>query len=580
MALLAVALGCAAVFAASGRSIEHERRDDATDAAAMVTASIASQVSAANASLEDAAAFVASSRTVTAPEFARFARVSLRRPGLRSLAFVERVPSDARAAFERRHGTPITALDTAGQRKRANARAVYFPVVASVSRAATTRSVVGFDSFSEPLRHAAMRSALLSGRPAATPPLRSVRGTWQPLIYAPVLRGDRLAGFVAAAIDPHALVQTARASFPGSAGVRVLDGTRTIFSTPADYVHGEHRTLMAAGRRWTVEVVSHAPTAPVQRLRWIVALCGILLLTTLFVLFRRALRQAENAERVVSERTKELQARTRELDAALADADSARAALSERNEMLLELDRFKDRMLALISHDLRSPLTSIRGYVELLLDEETGPLDEDQRRFLGVVKRNAERLDAQIGDLLLLAGIAEGTLTLQRAAVDLPRLVMEAVETAAPNAQHKNIKLEAACRPLRPIDADGARLAQVLDNLLSNAIKYTPEGGRVDVRAWYEDDWVTLSIADTGIGMTQEALESIFDPFFRTEDARERGINGTGLGLVIVKAVVEAHGGSVHVQSEPGGGSRFTISLPADSPAPWEPPKRLTTLRA
>ena len=102
----------------------------------------------------------------------------------------------------------------------------------------------------------------------------------------------------------------------------------------------------------------------------------------------------------------------------------------------------------------------------------------------------------------------------------------------------------------------------------------------MDVRAWYEEEWVSLSVADSGIGMTQEELESIFDPFFRAEEARERGIKGTGLGLVIVKAVVEAHGGSVRVQSERGGGSRFTISLPADSPAPWEPPKRLTTLRA
>jgi signal transduction histidine kinase len=312
---------------------------------------------------------------------------------------------------------------------------------------------------------------------------------------------------------------------------------------------------------------------PAQNLRWIVALGGFALLVTLFILFRRALRQTEHAERLVKERTSEL-------DAALRDADTARAALSERNESLLELDRFKDRMLALISHDLRSPLTSIRGYVELLLDDETGPLDHDQRRYLGVIKRNSDRLDGQIGDLLLVAGIAEGSLALQRSAVDLDRLVREAVETAAPAAREKGLALEALCEPLHPIYVDGPRLAQVLDNLLSNAVKYTPAGGRVDVRTRVTDDWLSVSVIDTGLGMSRDELESIFDPFFRTDDAKERGIKGTGLGLVIVKAIVEGHGGGVHVTSKPGEGSAFTISLPIEEPAPWSPPRRLTALEA
>lgn len=312
---------------------------------------------------------------------------------------------------------------------------------------------------------------------------------------------------------------------------------------------------------------------PAQDVRWVLVLCGALLLVTLYSLFHRAAQQAELAEALVRERT-------RELDAALRDADTARAALSERNESLLELDRFKDRMLGLISHDLRSPLTSIRGYVELLLDDESGPLTEDQERFLGVVKRNAARLEGQIGDLLLMAGIAEGALEIHRSAADVPRIVMEAVETAAPHAREKGIQLEAACRPLRMIDADGPRLAQVLDNLISNAIKYTPAGGRVDVRAWCENGWLTLLVSDTGMGMTRDELESIFEPFFRTDVAKKRGIRGTGLGLAIVKAIVEAHGGGVRVDSEPGAGSRFQITLPADSPMPWVPPSRLTTLEA
>jgi CHASE1-domain containing sensor protein len=369
LALVAVALGCAAVFAASGRSIERQRRDSSGNAAAVVTSAIASQVSAAEASLEDTASFFASSQQVTKLEFASFVKPALRRPAIRSIAFAERVPDGRRAAFEREHGVPITELGAHERLRTAPDRTVYFPTVMGASTAGPLRTLFGFDSFSEPLRGAAMRAALRTGQPAVTPPLRGVRGTWQPLLYVPVIRPDgALQGFVAAAIDPHALVQTAQAAFRGSANVRVLDGARTVFSARGDYLHAGLRTLDVAGRQWKVEVASHASLGPAQNLRWVVALGGIILLTTLFTLFRRALRQTEEAERLVSERTSELKERTRELDAALSDAHTARAALSERNESLLELDRFKDRMLALISHDLRSPLTSIRGYVELLLD--------------------------------------------------------------------------------------------------------------------------------------------------------------------------------------------------------------------
>jgi signal transduction histidine kinase len=296
--------------------------------------------------------------------------------------------------------------------------------------------------------------------------------------------------------------------------------------------------------------------------------------------FVGALRQTRDAERLVQRRTRELEERTRELDAALRDADTARAALSERNESLLELDRFKDRVLAMVSHDLRSPLTSVRGYVELLLDEDTGPLSEDQRHFLEIVKRNADRLDGQIGDLLLVASIAEGRLSLVRAPVNLSELVADAAEAAAPQAAQRSIELDVSCGELPTADADGPRLAQVLDNLISNAIKYTPDGGRVRVDASARQDRVTIAVRDTGIGMGAEERAHVFEPFFRADDVKERGIKGTGIGLVIVKAFVEAHDGSVIVESKPGSGSCFTIELPVRIRTPWMPPERLTTLKS
>jgi two-component system, OmpR family, phosphate regulon sensor histidine kinase PhoR len=157
---------------------------------------------------------------------------------------------------------------------------------------------------------------------------------------------------------------------------------------------------------------------------------------------------------------------------------------------------------------------------------------------------------------------------------------MEAAETAGPQAAKRSIRLEAASQAMPLVDADGPRLAQVLDNLISNAIKYTPDGGRVDVLTELDGDEVVLSVSDTGIGLTSEERAAIFEPFYRADAVKERGIKGTGLGLVIVKAVAEAHGGSVAVASEPGAGSTFTVRLPAGAPLPWMPPRRLTSLGA
>jgi signal transduction histidine kinase len=499
---------------------------------------------------------------------------------VRSVGFLERVPAAERLAFERRTGRPITQLSRGGL-SPAPERAVYFPVRLFAGKAKHRKPATGFDGSTDPTRRAAMNEAARTHQPVATPPLRTAGGRWQPVVYDAVFAKDgTLSGFVAGSIDSLVLVRSATRSFPGDARVRVSDAGLTVFAMPGRYEHVPRSYVTVGGRRWMVEVTSAAAMGPATNLRWAVALTGLALLLTLVAFFRRALRQTRDAELLVQRRTRELEQRTGELDAALHDADTARAALSERNESLLELDRFKDRVLAMVSHDLRSPLTSVRGYVELLLDEDTGPLAEDQRRFLEIVKRNADRLDRQIGDLLLVASIAEGRLSLLRGPVNLSHLVTDAAEAAAPQAAQRAIELEVSCGELPTLDADGPRLAQVLDNLISNAIKYTPDGGRVQVDASAHQDRVTIAVRDTGIGMRAEERANVFEPFFRTEDVKERGIKGTGLGLVIVKAFVEAHEGSVSVESEPGVGSCFTIELPVRIRTPWMPPERLTTLKS
>ena len=163
------------------------------------------------------------------------------------------------------------------------------------------------------------------------------------------------------------------------------------------------------------------------------------------------------------------------------DAEAAQRALAEQNERLRELDRLKDEFISLVSHELRTPLTSIRGYVELLLDGGAGELSDDQSRFLSVVDRNSKRLMHLVGDLLFLAQVEAGKLTLELGEVQLDDVVSESVEAARPIADEQGIQLRASLDATPNMVGDRGRLGQVLDNLVSNAIKFTTEGGAVDV---------------------------------------------------------------------------------------------------
>ena len=241
--------------------------------------------------------------------------------------------------------------------------------------------------------------------------------------------------------------------------------------------------------------------------------------------------------------------------------------LEGQNERLRELDRLKDEFVALVSHELRTPLTSIRGYLELVLEEED-PLTDEQRQFLGVVERNAHRLLALVGDLLFLAQIEAGKLSLEVGAVDLAAIAAESVETARPLAEDKGITVTLAAGPLALIAGDRARLAQLLDNLISNGIKFTPAGGRVDVRVRAERGQAVIEVRDTGMGIPSDEQEHLFERFFRTAKATEQAIPGTGLGLAISKAIVQAHGGRITFASSEDSGTTFRVSIPIRQLAP------------
>ncbi len=242
--------------------------------------------------------------------------------------------------------------------------------------------------------------------------------------------------------------------------------------------------------------------------------------------------------------------------------ETMRRDLAEQNRSLRELDRLKDTFVATVSHELRTPLTSIRGYLELVLEGEAGELTADQRRFLGIVDRNSARLLGLVGDLLFVAQVDAGGMLLESEAVDLAVLVRESVQSAGPAAERRGVVLELDCDLTLPVTGDPKRLAQLLDNLVSNAVKFTQPGGAVAVRA-HAHGTTVLEVADTGIGISRADQAKLFERFYRTAAAGDLAIQGTGLGLAIAKAIAEAHGGTISVESAEGSGSTFRVALPS-----------------
>jgi PAS domain S-box-containing protein len=236
------------------------------------------------------------------------------------------------------------------------------------------------------------------------------------------------------------------------------------------------------------------------------------------------------------------------------------------------VQRLKDEFVALASHELRTPLSSVLGYLELVLDEDgaLGPLNTEQRRFLGVAERNGRKLSRLVADLLAVARWDAGRLALELEEVDLAAVARECGDGVQPQAAERGIAVSVHASAALWFVADRARIVQVLDNLLSNALKFTPPGGRVDLRVGARDDRAVIEVADTGMGVAAAEQGRLFERFYRTSAATREAIPGTGLGLAISKMIVEAHAGSITVESEEGRGTTFVIALPlrpAQAPA-------------
>jgi len=221
----------------------------------------------------------------------------------------------------------------------------------------------------------------------------------------------------------------------------------------------------------------------------------------------------------------------------------------------------KDDFVSNVSHEFRTPLTSILGYVELLLDDDDD-LTDSQRGPLEIIRRNSERLLTLVSDLL---SSRNGQLLVTPEAVNAAELVRTSVTAALPRAAESGIQLRAEAPDKLEAHIDAARISQVLDNLVSNAIKYSPDGGDVVVSLRSEDGHMVCSVSDTGMGMSEQDQDEVFAKFFRSAAVRNSTIPGVGLGLSISKAIVEAHGGRVSLSSEVGKGTTFTFAVPVQN---------------
>jgi PAS domain S-box-containing protein len=236
----------------------------------------------------------------------------------------------------------------------------------------------------------------------------------------------------------------------------------------------------------------------------------------------------------------------------------------------VEADQAKSEFISTVSHELRTPMTAIKGYTDLLSGGAVGPLNDNQKHFLSVIKNNTDRLIALINDLLDISRIETGRIRFEPAPVKVGEIIADVVEAMAARAQARGLALTYEVDAGLPeVMGDRGRLYQVLTNLVGNAINYTPEGS-ITVEATIAGTAVQVSIRDTGVGIAPEDMSHIFDRFYRADDPVVQEASGTGLGLPIVKMFVEMHGGRVWVDSKRGEGSTFTFILPV-SGAELEP---------
>ena len=273
---------------------------------------------------------------------------------------------------------------------------------------------------------------------------------------------------------------------------------------------------------------------------------------------RAALDQAVT-EQIIQLRSA-LQAANRTLERRV---EERTAELQKALERVSELNQLKSNFISNISHELRTPLTHIKGYLELLVSESLGSITEDQRHALQVSQGSANRLESLIEDLIMVSLAARGEMSIKAGPADIQRIANLAVSSASEAAQKRGVTVNAMVDTELPfVQADSQKIAWVLNQLIDNGIKFTPSGGRVIVGVKQESETlVMVTVSDTGIGIPSDQVKDVFEPFHQLDGSTTRSYGGTGLGLSLVRQIIEAHGSMIEVHSLEGHGSSFSFPL-------------------
>jgi signal transduction histidine kinase len=518
-------------------------------------------------------ALFGASDQVTREEFRAFVshlRLGQRYPGIQGIGFAVRVPNDDGSvpiwpAGERSEYTSILYLEPLDER---NQRAI------------------GFDMFSDPVRRAAMERARDTGEPAASGRVTLVQelGPAQAgfLIYAPVYRNGMpvktieerraaLVGYVYSPFRADDLLTGIVGTKGTPLGFEVYDGPQVnpahrMHVTAPDLSQSPHDNLTAtytvavAGRPWTLAFTGQRHfdgSSPMWAAPLMLA-GGLLLSIALFAIVAAQYRGRTSAEQHAAE--------LRASEEALRESESRlrRLVVLEREARAeaQAADRAKDEFLATLSHELRTPLNAMLGWLHML---RVGKVREERRaEALEIVERNARTQARLIEDLLDVSRIVSGKIRLELQPLRVGPIAHSVVQGLRPGAEAKGIHLHASIDDrIGRILGDGARLQQVMWNLLSNAIKFTPTGGSVFVDLKEQGGGVELTVRDTGIGIESSFLPHVFERFRQADSSTTRTHSGVGLGLAIVRHLVELHGGRISAHSEgPDQGALFVVWLP------------------
>lgn len=283
-------------------------------------------------------------------------------------------------------------------------------------------------------------------------------------------------------------------------------------------------------------------------------------------LLELGLIERETLDQVVTEQILQLQnalqTANRDLEARVRERT---IELEQALNRLTELSQLKSNFIANISHELRTPLTHIRGYIELMIDDGLGPLNEYQADAISVMQRSEERLERLIENLIEFSLVAKGDLTLQLADVNLQIVFDKILMEYLVKCEDKKISLKADIPENLPkVQADAQKIFWVLSQFVDNAVKFTESGGRVQLGARNEGQLVTIYVFDTGIGISQDKIEDIFEPFHQLDGSATRRYEGTGLGLAMAQQIIVAHGSDILVRSKVNEGSYFEFKLPVE----------------